>query len=111
SFYERLDAMTDLLARGLREAASESGVPVTVNSTTGMLTVFFTRSPVVSLDQAQSADTPRFARFFHAMLERGVSVPPSQFEAWMISAAHDDEIVHTTVEAARSAFRAISHAA
>jgi glutamate-1-semialdehyde 2,1-aminomutase len=69
-----------------------------------MLTLFFTPGPVTTLAGAQQSDTTRYASFFHAMLDRGVSLPPSQFEAWMLSSAHTDEVLEATVEAARDAF-------
>ncbi len=104
-FYQRLDTRTQRLAEGLRRAAAGVGVPITVNAVTGMLTMFFTGGPVASLDDAQRSDTERFARFFHAMLDRGIMLPPSQFEAWMISSAHTEEIIEETIEAAEAALR------
>jgi glutamate-1-semialdehyde 2,1-aminomutase len=102
-FYERLDALTQRLADGLRRAAHGVGAPVTVNAVTGMLTLFFTEGPVASLDDAQRSDTGRYARFFHAMLDRGILLPPSQFEAWMISSAHSEALIDQTIEAAERA--------
>jgi glutamate-1-semialdehyde 2,1-aminomutase len=104
AFYRALDQSTRRLADGLRIAAGEAGIPVTVNACTGMLTLFFTPGPVTTLAGAQQSDTTRYASFFHAMLDRGVSLPPSQFEAWMLSSAHTDEVLEATVEAARDAF-------
>jgi glutamate-1-semialdehyde 2,1-aminomutase len=69
-----------------------------------LLTVFFTSKRPGNYDAASRADTERFRRFFHAMLERGVLLPPSQFEAWFISAAHDEQEIDATVAAAREAF-------
>jgi glutamate-1-semialdehyde 2,1-aminomutase len=107
-FYQRLDAGTDNLARGLRQAAEEAGVPLTVNAVTGMLTAFFTTGKVQSLADAAGSDTATFARFHAAMLRRGMYLPPSQFEAWMLSSAHTDEIIHQTVSAAGEALREIA---
>jgi glutamate-1-semialdehyde 2,1-aminomutase len=70
-----------------------------------MLTLFFTEGSVTSLDAAQRSDTERFARFFHEMLDRGIMLPPSQFEAWMISSAHDESIIDGTIEAAHAAMQ------
>lgn len=106
-FYQDLDARTHKLAIGLRHAGSEAGIPVTVNACTGMLTLFFTDGPVMNLQDARGADTARFSRFFHAMLDSGISLPPSQFEAWMLSAAHSDEIIDETVAAARVALTSL----
>jgi glutamate-1-semialdehyde 2,1-aminomutase len=104
--HERLAAKTSRLAAGLEEAARIAGMPVTINAVTGMLTVFFSEDPVTDLETAKVSDTAQFARFFHAMLERGVYLPPSQFEAWMLSLAHSDDDIVMTVEAALESFRA-----
>lgn len=106
-FYVRLDALTQRLANGLRRAADAAEVPVTVNAVTGMLTLFFSDGQVTTLDGAQRSDTQRFARFFHAMLDRGIMLPPSQFEAWMISSAHTEEVVDETIAAAEKSLRGI----
>jgi len=105
SFYARLSTIADTLKAGLERAASEAGAPVTINAVPGMLTVFFTRDPVRDLAGAEAADTRMYARFFHAMLQRGVYLPPSQFEAWMLSACHGESVVEETVAAAEEAFR------
>ncbi|MBV9280409.1 MAG: glutamate-1-semialdehyde 2,1-aminomutase [Chloroflexi bacterium] len=107
-FYSRLAATTDRLASGLRDAAGAADVPVTVNACTGMLTLFFTEGPVTDLRAAQTADTARYARFFHAMLERGIYLPPSQYEAWMLCSQHSPDVVDRTIEAAQAALRAVS---
>jgi glutamate-1-semialdehyde 2,1-aminomutase len=104
-FYERLAAVTDSLKTGLEAAAAEAQAPVTINAAPGMLTVFFTPNPVRDLAGAETADTRRYARFFHGMLRRGVYLPPSQFEAWMPSADHGGSEVEATLEAAAGAFR------
>ncbi len=100
SFYQMLSTNTECLAAGLRNAAVKAGIPVTVNACNGMLTVFFSEVPVTTLADAQSCDTDRYARFFHAMLDRGIYLPPSQFEAWMLSSQHTPDIIHYTVEVA-----------
>ena len=107
TFYDRLKARGHRLAEGLKSAALHAGAPVTVNECTGMLTLFFTEGPVRSLADAQASDTNRYGRFFHAMLERGIYLPPSQFEAWMLSASHSDEVIDRTIEAAASALQAL----
>jgi len=100
SFYRTLETSTQHLAAGLRSAAVEAGIPVTVNACNGMLTVFFSEGPITTLANAQSCDTDRYARFFHAMLDRGIYLPPSQFEAWMLSSQHTLDIIHHTVQVA-----------
>jgi glutamate-1-semialdehyde 2,1-aminomutase len=104
-FYRALEEATQHLARGLQEALRQGNVPGQVNAVTGMLTLFFTDVSVTTLDNAQTADTDRYARFFHAMLDRGIYLPPSQFEAWMLSAAHTEEIINQTIETATDALR------
>jgi glutamate-1-semialdehyde 2,1-aminomutase len=104
SFYERLDALTARLAQGLTEAAAEAGVLASVTRAASMLTVFFTKDPPRDYAAASAADTTRFARFFRGMLSRGVLLPPSQFEAWFVSASHTEEDIAHTVAAARAAF-------
>ncbi|GAB4466071.1 MAG: glutamate-1-semialdehyde 2,1-aminomutase [Armatimonadaceae bacterium] len=102
--YTFLEEQTAQLAESLRESARTAGVPVTVNQLGSMLTVFFTDQPVTDYTSAKTSDTARFGRFFRAMLERGVYLPPSQFEAAFLFAAltpdHFDEIA----EAAKEAF-------
>jgi glutamate-1-semialdehyde 2,1-aminomutase len=106
--YEELDRRGALLEEGLRSAAEAAGVTVTVQRVGSMLTPFFTGEPVRNLDDARQSDTKRFATFFHAMLDEGVSVPPSQFEAWMVSMAHTDDDLGRVVEAAGRAFAAVA---
>ncbi|MEA2418942.1 MAG: glutamate-semialdehyde -aminomutase [Thermoleophilaceae bacterium] len=102
--YARLARLTAALADGLREAAA--GIPVQVCHTTGLLTVFFSEEPVRDYDDAKRCDTERYAAFCRAMLDRGIYLPPSQFEAWFPSLAHTDAHVEQTLAAAREAFAA-----
>ena len=102
--YERLEEASARLAQGLADAAREAGVPVQVNRVGSMLTVFFGADPVYDAQSARRCDTKRFARFFHAMLENGVYLPPSQFEAAFVSVAHTDEDLDQTIRAARRSF-------
>ena len=104
--YERLDRTTRLLAEGLAEAALDARTPVQVAWTTGLLTIFFSPQPVRDYDGARACDLDSHAAFCRELLERGVYPPPSQFEAWFPTLAHDDEDVERTVVAARAAFGA-----
>ncbi|GMU40690.1 MAG: glutamate-1-semialdehyde 2,1-aminomutase [Chloroflexota bacterium] len=104
--YRRLDDHGRRLADGLREAAAEAGVPLTVVQSGSTLTPFFLDATPHNYDEAKRADTRAFARFHGAMLDAGVHLPPSQFEAWFLSLAHDDTHVARTIEAATGAFRA-----
>src|SRR5207237_9741961 len=93
--YARLDGLGARLERGLSEAAHKAGVPFTVNRVGSMLTGFFCPGPVRDYSDAKAADTARYARFYHAMLERGVYLAPSQFEAAFVSLAHgEDDLDH-----------------
>jgi glutamate-1-semialdehyde 2,1-aminomutase len=96
--YERLGLLTDRLAAGLVELAAER--PLQVATAPGLLTLFFSPEPVRDFDAARACDTEAHARFCRAMLDRGVYPPPSQFEAWFVSLAHDEATVDRTLEAA-----------
>jgi glutamate-1-semialdehyde 2,1-aminomutase len=102
--YQRLEELSDRLARGLAEQARRAGAPVQVNRVGSMLTVFFSGDPVYDAASARRSDARRFGRFFHAMLERGVYLPPSQFEAAFVSLAHGSEDLEQTIGAAGPAF-------
>jgi glutamate-1-semialdehyde 2,1-aminomutase len=101
--YETLESRAAALEAGLREASAQAGVPATVNRVGSMLTGFFTAGPVTDWTSAARADRARYGAFFHAMLERGVYLAPSQFEAAFLSLAHSPDDVAATVEAARAA--------
>ncbi len=103
--YERIAATTDRLADGLAKIFAETEVPAQVNSVCGAFTVFFNPDPVTNMKTASASDGKEFARFFHAMTDSGVYPPPSQFEAWFVSAAHTDADVEGTLAAARDALR------
>jgi glutamate-1-semialdehyde 2,1-aminomutase len=101
--YKTLAALTEQLAAGLAEAARGAGVALQVNAYGSVLTPFFTSEPVRDYRSATKADTQQYARFFRGMLKRGIYAPPSQFEAWFLSAAHTSRDVQRTVAAARAA--------
>jgi glutamate-1-semialdehyde 2,1-aminomutase len=102
--YEELSALSERLAEGLRESAKEAGAAVEVVALCGLVTVFFTERPVRSWDDASAVDGEAYARFFRAMLERGVYLPPSPFEAWFPSLAHGEHELEKTIAAARESF-------
>jgi glutamate-1-semialdehyde 2,1-aminomutase len=95
------------LFAGLGDAAADAGIPGQPAQAGTMLGFFFTDTPIRSWEQAKLADTTRFAAFHGEMLERGVYLPPSQFEAWFLSTAHGDEEVEATITAAREAFSGV----
>src|SRR4029079_4118056 len=103
--YGYLSALGRQLAAGLAEAARDAGVPLQVNAFGSMLTPFFTDRPVRNYAAAVSSNTDHYAKFFRGMIVRGVYPPPSQFEAWFLSAAHTTADIDRTVRAARSALR------
>jgi glutamate-1-semialdehyde 2,1-aminomutase len=96
--YDRLAGLTDRLAAGLADLAGDW--PLRVAAVPGLLTLFFSASPVTDFSAAAACDTEAHGRFCRAMLDRGVYPPPSQFEAWFVSLAHDEETIDRTLEAA-----------
>ena len=108
-FHDRLSATTSRLVEGLRERAAAAGVGLATNHVCGMFGLFFTDAARVnSFADVMACDTQRFARFFHAMLDEGVYLAPSAFEAGFVSGAHDDEHLETTFRAAEKAFAKVS---
>jgi glutamate-1-semialdehyde 2,1-aminomutase len=101
--YARLEQLGEKLARGLSTAASKLGVPHQLAHVGSMWTFFFNPEPVTDYDAAKRSDTERFARFFWAMLDRGIYLPCSQFEAAFLSAGHTEQHVDQTIAAAREA--------
>jgi glutamate-1-semialdehyde 2,1-aminomutase len=104
-FYPELERRTHLLTDTLAASAAEAGVPLSVNRVCGMFGLFFTDAKVETFAQATACDVPMFNRFFHAMLERGVYLAPSAFEAGFVSIAHDEQVIADTLTAAREAFK------
>jgi glutamate-1-semialdehyde 2,1-aminomutase len=101
--YVRLESLGSQLERGLIQAAAGAGVPIRVNRSGSMFTLFFTGRDVTDFEAAKTCDTERFNKFFHAMLGQGVYLPPSQFEAAFISAVHTDADIERTIAAAKKA--------
>ncbi len=107
--YERLEQLAERLVTGLAEAAAEADVPYTANRVGSMFTGFFTSGAVTDYASARHADPSAYARYFHAMLDQGIYLAPSQFEAGFVSLAHTDADVEATLKAAGAAFgRAVS---
>ncbi|MDH5208925.1 MAG: glutamate-1-semialdehyde 2,1-aminomutase [Burkholderiaceae bacterium] len=109
-FYDRLGARTDRLVRGLLAAAQEAApaIPFAGDAVGGMFGVYFASRPPGSYAEVMKADKDRFNRFFHAMLDRGVYLAPSAFEAGFVSMAHDEAVIDESVALARDAFRTIA---
>jgi glutamate-1-semialdehyde 2,1-aminomutase len=106
--YASMAQLTARLADGLAGAAREAGVALQVNAIGSILTPFFTDRAVRNFDSATSADPVRYARFFRGMIARGIYPPPSQFEAWFLSAAHTAKDVDRTIAAARDAIKHVT---
>ena len=106
-FHDRLGAASARLCAGLEAAAAEAGVAVTTNQVGAMFGLFFTDQKVDTYAQATSCDISAFNTFFHAMLERGVFLAPSAYEAGFMSSAHDDGVIDATIAAAREAFKVV----
>jgi glutamate-1-semialdehyde 2,1-aminomutase len=106
--YAKLEKLSATVADGVASAAASAGIPLTTNRVGAMWTWFFTAGPVTNYEQAAQSDTKRFAAFHRAMLNAGVWLPPSQFEAAFTSTAHTDADIQQTVDAARQAFAAMS---
>lgn len=108
--YDRLGVVSRAIADGVAEALGAAGVPHTIQWAGSMFSVFFRDGAVRNYDEAKAQDTDAFRRFFHAMLDQGVHLPPSAFECWFVSAAHDDEAVSAVLEALPAAARAAAGA-
>jgi glutamate-1-semialdehyde 2,1-aminomutase len=102
--YPRLDSLSAKLVDGIVAVAKEAGVPITANRVGSMFTWFFNPGPVTDWTSASKSETAAFGRFFRAMLESGIYLPPSQYEAAFLSAAHTEEDVQKTIDAAKAAF-------
>lgn len=107
-FHARLEAASARLAHGIAAAAAEHGVPCHVGRQGSMLCPYLSREPVLTLATAMASDRALWTRWFHALRERGVLLPPSPFEAWFVSSAHDDATIDRVVRAAHDAFAAVT---
>jgi glutamate-1-semialdehyde 2,1-aminomutase len=107
TIYQDLEKKTSYLVEAISKNAEERGLPLTINQTIGMFTLFFTEGPVRDYRTAKMSDTKRFATFFIEMMEQGIYLPPSQFEAWFLSLAHTQKDLDRTIEACDEAFKKI----
>ena len=109
--YELLEARSARLAAGIEQAAITAKVPVAINRVGSMVGIFLTKEhgqPVRDYTEATGCDTAAFATFFHAMLDNGVYLPPSQFEAWFVGLAHEEAAIDATILAAEKAFAMVA---
>jgi glutamate-1-semialdehyde 2,1-aminomutase len=107
NLYAQLEARSAALAKGIGVEAKRAGIPLTQTRVGSMLTAFFTSEPVVDWDSAKRSDTKRYSHFFHKMLEQGIYLAPSQFEAAFLSTAHTSADIEKTLRAARAAFKSL----
>jgi glutamate-1-semialdehyde 2,1-aminomutase len=107
NLYTQLEARSAALAKGIGLEAKRAGIPLTQTRVGSMLTSFFTSEPVVDWDTAKRSDTKRYSQFFHKMLEQGIYLAPSQFEAAFLSTAHTPADIEKTLRAARAAFKTL----
>lgn len=107
-FYEALAQKTQRLLTGMKEKASQAGISISVNQVGGMFGLFFTEQQVSSFSQVMQCDQELFKRFFHGMLQQGVYLAPSAFEAGFVSAAHSDEDIEKTLDAADIVFKSLT---
>jgi glutamate-1-semialdehyde 2,1-aminomutase len=105
--YEDLERKTSYLTENISRIAEERRIPLCINHITGMFTLFFTEGPVRDYPSAKKSDTRRFAQFFIEMMEQGIYLPPSQFEACFVSLAHTQKDLDKTIEACDAAFKNI----
>ena len=105
--YVKLEQLGAALEKGMNEAAQAAKIPVRFNRIGSMFCGYFTEAPVHNLAGAMNSDRARFAKYFHGILEQGVYLAPSQFEAGFLSTAHTAEDIEKTVRAARQVFSAL----
>jgi glutamate-1-semialdehyde 2,1-aminomutase len=105
--YSRLDKLSAELVEGVAAAAKDAGVSLTHNRVGSMFTWFFTSGPVTDWDSASKSNPQAFGKFFRAMLDAGIYLPPSQYEAAFLSAAHSAEDIRQTIAAAKQAFKTV----
>lgn len=105
--YRKLEELSAALAKGVGEAAKKAGIPITQTRVGSMLTTFFTAGPIVDWNSAKLSDTKRYGQFFHKMLDQGVYLAPSQFEAAFLSTAHTSADIEKTIRAAHVAFKSL----
>lgn len=102
--YERMDRLGERLEAGILAAAKKHGVTITINRLKGALTIYFTDQKVTNYEQAEATDGEIFGRFFKLMLQQGINLAPSKYEAWFLTTEHTEEDVETSIQAVEHAF-------
>ncbi|RXZ82557.1 glutamate-1-semialdehyde 2,1-aminomutase [Paenibacillaceae bacterium] len=105
--YPRMDALAQQLGSGLQQAADKHGIPLTINRIKGAISTHFCDHPVTNYEEAQQTDGEQFARFFRQMLNRGICLAPSKYEAWFLTISHTEQDIAHTIEAAEQSFAAL----
>ncbi|KMJ57366.1 glutamate-1-semialdehyde aminotransferase [Bacillus sp. LL01] len=108
--YEHLDHIGRLLEEGILERAEKYGITITINRLKGALTIYFTDETVVNYEQAENTDGEQFAKFFKLMLNQGINLAPSKYEAWFVTTEHTEEDVKVTLDAVEHAFKELANA-
>ncbi|NMH72053.1 glutamate-1-semialdehyde 2,1-aminomutase [Bacillus sp. RO2] len=108
--YEHLDHIGHLLEEGILERAEKYGITITINRLKGALTIYFTDETVVNYEQAENTDGEQFAKFFKLMLNQGINLAPSKYEAWFVTTEHTEEDVKVTLDAVEHAFKELATA-
>jgi len=107
-FYEALDKKSEMLLNGLKKAAQKAGIPINANRVGSMMGVFFTDKVVNNFLDAKTSDLTLFSAYYNGMLEKGVYLAPSQFEALFVSAAHETAHINATIAAAEEVLQALA---
>lgn len=108
--YEEMERLTIKLTDGIKAAADRNGIPLTINRIRGSFSTHFCDHPVTNYEEAQDTDGEAFAAFFRHMLNRGVHLAPSKYEAWFLTTAHTEADIDATIEAAEQSFKAMADA-
>ncbi len=108
--YEYLDKLGAILEDGIKAAAQKFNIPITINRLKGALTVYFTDEVVVNYEQAENTDGEMFAKFFKLMLNQGINLAPSKYEAWFVTIAHTEDDIQATLHAVENAFEQLKNA-
>lgn len=108
--YEKMDRLAAVLTSGLAESARRHGIPLTINRIAGAFSTHFCNHPVTNYEEAQDTDSEQFAKFFRLMLDQGINLAPSKYEAWFLTTAHTEEDISATLEAGEKAFTEMARA-
>jgi glutamate-1-semialdehyde 2,1-aminomutase len=103
--YEELDRLGALLEDGIKQAAQTYDIPISINRLKGALSIYFTNEKVTNYEQAENTDGEMFARFFKLLLQEGILIAPSKYEAWFLTIAHTEQDVAETVAGVENAFK------